>query len=67
MKMKGSVIKSLAVVLTILLFAVAGYMMATAQAPAGCDSFICRVSYNIVPLLLIAFALMLMISLTKIL
>jgi len=65
--MKGSMTKNLAIVLTILLFAVAGYMMATAEAPEGCDSFICRISYNIFPLLLIAFALMLMVSLTKLL
>ena len=60
-------IKNLAIVLTILLFAAAGYMMATAEAPESCSSFICRISYNIVPLLLIAFALMLMISVSKIL
>jgi hypothetical protein len=65
--MKGSMIKNLAIVLTVFLFAVAGYMMATAEAPEGCDSFICRISYNILPLLMIAFALMLMVSLTKLL
>ncbi|MCX6814738.1 MAG: hypothetical protein NTY20_03765 [Candidatus Aenigmarchaeota archaeon] len=65
--MKGSMIKNLAIVLTVFLFAVAGYMIATAEAPEGCGSFICRISYNILPLLMIAFALMLMVSLTKLL
>lgn len=65
--MKGSLVKNLAIVLTIILFAAAGYMMATAEVPEGCSSFICRISYNIFPLFLIAFALMLTISISKVL
>ena len=63
--MKGSITKGATVLLTLILFGMAVYMMATTPMPEGCSSFICAISQNIVPFLMLAFALMFMIGLVK--